>query len=247
MIKRIVLLVFLACLPAHAAISTTAYVSGGASGGGVTSISTSAHSQAAHHCIAVGANGFIASGMTAPTDTAGDTFTSVVALYTGSNQDSIAGWVAYNVAGNASNVVTANLGSSVAFATVQAYDVDPGGNCTSTLLDIHAAIATTSSGTSASQTITTAVANEAILPFIYSSGSASFSAATVPTSFTANPSGITASYGYSASRIVSTIQTGVTLTWSSLAPSTTYDMFTISIEAVSAGGVKRMRGVVVQR
>ena len=233
--KRLVpiLILFACALPARAAITATAYVSGGVNNGSTATMVTSAYNQAAHHCIVVGGNAF-QQGMTI-SDTAGDTFTAVVAAYTGGNSNHILGAIAYNTAGNASNVVTLNTtGSNFQFGTVQVYDVNPGsGNCTSALLDVHAAIATTSSGTSAAQTITTAVANEAILTFVYSSGSASFSAATVPTSFTANPSGIEAQYGYSASRIVSAIQTGVTLTWSSLSPTTTYDMFTISIEAIA--------------
>lgn len=88
-----------------------------------SSISTPAHSNAAGHGLGV----FIRIGngtttVSSVTDTAGDTFTHATLADAVQDGSSTYLWYTCNTAGNANNVVTAALSSSVAFNTIQSFE-----------------------------------------------------------------------------------------------------------------------------
>jgi hypothetical protein len=237
-VKRLIALIFLCAGLAHGAVTATWVGGDGTNGVGVNFLIAPSYNQTAGHCIVVVANAF---GQAPGTfsDTAGDTPTTAIANYVGGNTNNIVWKIFYNTAGNASNVVNVTF-SNANFASLNEWDVDIGSTCTSSALDVHAAATTvTNNGGTISQTITTTSANEAIMTAVFQDNAA-LSAATPPTSFTANT--IQGSYSRGAQRVVSAIQTGVTLSWTSiLTAAANYDMATVSLKASGGGAtvVKR--------
>ena len=192
-----------------------------------SSFSLSAYAQAAHHCMVIIANSYNQAPAATPlSDTAGNAFTNVIA-YVGGNSNNISAYVAYNVTANASNVVTFTWAANPTVLTVTYYDVATTGNCTSSNLDVHAK-ATGQAVPTQSQIITTTSANEAIICALFSDN-VSTSSYTPPTGFTAGP--IVVNYATSAYRVVSTIQSSVTLSFTSVSGTggDPLDMLTVSL------------------
>lgn len=189
---------------------------------GVTSLATAAYSQASGHCIAVIANKAATTAAMSVSDTAGNTFAATVPQFDDGGGRDMAAWTVVGTLGNASNVVTVAFGESTSFATVTYYDI--GGTCKGVDLGAHA-ISAPGGSTSIPQTVTTAFANEAIITSLFQQG-ASLASATPPTGFTAGS--VVSGFSLSASAIVSTIQSGVTLSWTSVSASSSLDMLTLS-------------------
>jgi hypothetical protein len=192
--------------------------------------SVGSYNQAAHHCILVVETN-ISGTISAPTDTSSDTPTNVIAAYTGGNTNQIDAWIFYNVAGNAAEVVTSNMAGS-SYAGTQYYDINVGGNCTAANLDIAAHATGVTTGNSISQTITTTNANEAILTaMIQADGT--LTSTTQPTSYTQGSIAPNNTNGFVAEayNVVSSIQTGVTLTWSAITATGQYDMLVVSLHS----------------
>jgi len=190
--------------------------------GSVNSFSSSpSYNQPAGDCIwAVYTEGPENSGATGTvSDTAGDSFSLVTNSFVvdGTNAQS---YVAFNSHGNASNVVTVTFpGSDVSgpWYSLAYYDIS--GPCN--YVDVNV---TTNQGTglsSISETISTATANEVILTtgynqFYASSPYSYITAITAPSGFTAGP--LLAEDAESAYEVVSSRQSGLTVTWSAVSP-----------------------------
>ena len=173
--------------------------------------SSGTYNQAAHNCIVVTVQAFnySAPANTDVTDIAGDTFTLLQSQF-GGNDDGTALLVAYNTAGSAVNTVT--FTNTNTYGTIKYWDVNLGVNCTAGKLDVNA-FATAGTSPTQSQVITTSNANEAIITDLFY-GNASLTTATPPTGFTGEA--IIAQYSVAAYQIVSMIQSGVTLSWTSI-------------------------------
>lgn len=221
------------------AITATAAGTAGTFSSSVASLATTAYNQAAGKCMYVVANGFLASSWTIA-DTAGNIFVPQLA-FVGGNSNAIALWTVTNCLGNASNVVTVSASSlSTAFATLTYYDI---GGCASVDIKQNPPTQTNQLG-SISDTITTASANEIVLSTMFQDG-AGLVSATAPSGFT--PGSIVQTYSLTAYEIFSSIQTALTITWSSINSNVaSYDMVTASFVAsvvASSPNLRMMMGM----
>lgn len=201
-----------------------------------TSIATPAYNQAAGNCMYVCVNAFLATAFSI-SDTAGNTFVASVPYYTGGNSNGIIVYTVTNCKGNASNVVTVTFTPiTVSYATLTYYDI--GGAATASAVDVAQAAATKAGPTTTiSSTITTTVANEAIITTVFCDG-VSLTADTPPTGYTGGA--ILSSYSVTARNIVSAIQTGVVVGWTGLTNGgNSLDMVIVSFEAAGAVSVLR--------
>ena len=179
---------------------------------------TAAYNQAAGRTILVFANQFSA-GFDATTpiqDTAGNVWTRITALTVvagGGNNYYQGVWFCYNCLGNSSNVITVKYTTNSSFRVVNSYDIS-GVLTASSPIDASALGAFVGNTGSASVSLTTAQAAEAVVTFVGCS-SANLTTATQPSGYIEDPSGPLQSYSCGASKVLSSIQSSVTLTWSS--------------------------------
>jgi hypothetical protein len=255
MIKRLIPLLALLFFawPSHAAFTVTSAGTAGVNSGSATFLATSSYNQPVHDCIVVFSSALGSGNVpNTPTDTALDTFTSILS-FTGANTFTNQAWIAYNGAGSSVNVVTQTYGSAatVAYATLTTYDVNPGGNCTSTLLDVNAStvdVTVSDGGSFTSNSFSTAAASEAIFTWI-NDGFAGLQSATAPSGYTSGSLVGQSGGDYisvTAYKILSSTLTGATVSWTSVTLGGPYDMIMLSLKAPAAGGTVRRRGAVIQ-
>lgn len=203
----------------------------GVNAGSVNSLQAPAatYNQAAGNAILVISNAFNqAPG--AISDTAGNSFGTPVLNYVGGNNNNIKAWIVKNCLGSSVNAVTVAY-SAAAFATLAYFDIS--GCDTSSPTDVVTSAATSGAGaTTISKTITTVQANEAIITVAFQD-SASMISNTPPSGYTG--SAINNGYAVYASQVVSSIQTGVTLTWT-IGVGAFLDMLVVSLKAPTSGG-----------
>lgn len=190
------------------AITYTAAGSVGVHNSSVASASTTpAYNQVAGNTIIVIANIY-----NQPTfslsDTAGNTFTPVYGSPITTGGTYVQAWYANNCLGNAANVV--KITGSTFFVAMIYLDIT--GVTVSSPLDYVGSTINLSGGGTVSNVITTTQANEIIFAWLMQV-SASMASDTPPTSFTDSGFGVVAQYGAGSYRIVSAIQSSVTLTY----------------------------------
>lgn len=207
---------------------------GGESGSSsVSSQATSAFSATTGNLVCVMIRYDESLSVSSVTDTAGNTYTQA-----GTTADSGAGkldiWYAKNIAGNASNVVTANLSGSAAFCVVRA--VQYSGLDTSSPLDVTAK-GTVASGTtvSTSPAKSTSQADEVVVACGQASTLTGAWTALTPTGYTdeGQDSNHIAIY---ADQIYSSIQSSVTWTYTNTDGTVAKAIVVASFKAASAGG-----------
>jgi hypothetical protein len=226
--KRILLVLILFLAPLSRA-QITIVQSGHAVGGAVST--TAAYNQAATHTMFVFASayGTILTGNIS--DTAGNTFTPVFTagdFVITANNVHVQAWTVFGCLGNAANVVTiSTMGNDFGSGGISVYDITG-----VTALDFKA------NGASGSEAITfsSAHANEAIVSLVvnfqnFLSGG-NTPPATSPT-YTLDPSGPLTGFIVGATKVVSTLLTTVTETWTTA--NSAYDqVFTFGLTAAAA-------------
>jgi hypothetical protein len=193
----------------------TAAGGAGVSSGPDSYLQTSAYNQTAGHCIVVAISSY-PNPTSAPTDTAGNTYTKV---FVSDIMDAARGvffmnwYYAKNCKGSTVNQIKFTA-SGIAYSTMDTWDIADAD--TSNPLDVAIYNAGTSTTECPIGPYSTTVANEALITWIVQDYGSLPASPTPPSDYIADSYGQLATLTLGASKIVSSLQTSVTDTWTNL-------------------------------
>lgn len=204
------------------------------SGTAVTSLAASSFASTSGNAILVFVR-YFAGTPTGVTDTAGNTYTKVNGA-SGKTHNGIATYLATNITGNAANVVTASASPGLTFCSIHALEVQ--GVATSGAVDVSDYLgSSTAAATYASNSYSTAQANEIVFTLVTINGGSSVltekvgsSTATVATQIKGDGVAVNTVTFYV---IESTTQSGITSNGTN--DSSNYDIATVSL--LATGGI----------